>query len=149
MSATYHVLNVPDDISDSSEKLLTRFGERVQAFLKNRYHPWFSLHSLENQSPIRTTDSTVKVLHTATMYDRTYLNNMQKFYIYGETKINNQISDQYTLQPTISSRSYYTMARTMTTVTLNQFNTPLVCVQCGPKPATYVNFILQNTKDFI
>ena len=24
---------------------------------------------------------------------------MQKFYIYGETKNNNQISDQYTLQP--------------------------------------------------
>ena len=44
------------------------FGERVQARLKNRYNPKFSLHSLENQNPIRTTDSIVKDLYTTTMY---------------------------------------------------------------------------------
>jgi len=56
-------------MSENSEKILTRFGESVQAFHKNSYNPKFSLHSLENQNPINTTVSIVKVLQT-TIIDR-------------------------------------------------------------------------------
>jgi hypothetical protein len=73
-------------MSDNAEKSLTCFGEHVKAFRKNRHNPKFSLHSLENQNPVRTTDSIVKVLYSTTIYNRPYLNNMQKLYIYGETK---------------------------------------------------------------
>jgi hypothetical protein len=54
------------------KKILTLFGERVQAFRKNRYNPKFFLHSLENQYPIRKTDGIVKVIYS-TVRDRTLI----------------------------------------------------------------------------
>ena len=131
----------------SQKKILTWFGERVQAFRKNRYNPKFLLHSLENQNPISTTDSIVKVLYTTTIYDRCTVIICRNFVFMEKPKTINKSAINIRYSPTISSSSSYNMVHTMTPVTLNEFSTPLVCVQCGPNPVTHVNITPHNTQD--
>jgi hypothetical protein len=78
------------------KEFLTQFNEHLQALHNNNYNCNSSKHLLQNQHPFGTIDNTMEILHTTGK--GSHLNTTEKHYIYEETKNNNHLNDQNTLE---------------------------------------------------
>lgn len=74
----------------TGRNFVTRCGKHVQ----NKFKIFLTF---ENQHSVGTIDNTVEVLYTAKKGP--HLSTVDKFYIYKETRNNNQLNDQYAVQP--------------------------------------------------
>jgi len=78
-----------------------QYNKNLLTFYNNYQNSNFSKHLLQSQHPINTNDNTMEILYTTAK--GSHLNTPDKFYIhkyyiYKETKNNNQLNDQNTLE---------------------------------------------------
>jgi len=76
-----------------------RFEEQFRDFKYGNGKSRFAAHLLENMHSIGPMDNIMKTLH-ATGKGR-MMDTLERFYIFRETKINNQINDKLTIKPNI------------------------------------------------
>jgi hypothetical protein len=76
-----------------------RFKQHVQDFRLSNNKSNFAQHLLEQQHSLGTIEETMDIVHTTSK--GRLLNVIEKFYIYKETKNNNQINDRHTVAPNI------------------------------------------------
>jgi hypothetical protein len=76
-----------------------RFQEDFQDFKYGNGKSRFATHLLENKHSIGPMENIMETLHT-TGKGR-MMDTLEKFYIFRETKINNQINDKLTIKPNI------------------------------------------------
>jgi hypothetical protein len=87
-------------IGQTGRSFHTRFKEHVRDFKYNTFKSNFAKHLIEEQHPFPPINDCMKVIHQ--INKGSMLNTLEKFYIYKETKINNQLNDANTaIQNTI------------------------------------------------
>jgi hypothetical protein len=84
-------------IGQTGRPFETRYQEHLRDFKYNNYKSKFAQHILEKQHSIDKMENIMNVLHI-TDKDQ-IINTIEKYYIYRETKMNNQINDKLTVQP--------------------------------------------------
>jgi hypothetical protein len=77
----------------TDRNLEKRFKEHSHSFKYNNYNAKFAQHLLETGHEFGKIDDTMSILY----YDKKgkHLDTMEKFYIYRETKDNNQLKDKH------------------------------------------------------
>jgi hypothetical protein len=75
------------------------FQEHFQDFKYGNGKSRFAPHLLENKQSIGQVDNIMETLHT--MGKGRMMDTLERFYIFWETKINNQITDRLTIKPNI------------------------------------------------
>jgi hypothetical protein len=68
-----------------------RYQEHFHDFKINKYKSKFAAHLLENQHSTGPTNEIMEVLYTTSK--GRLMDSIEKFYIYNETRLNNQIND--------------------------------------------------------
>jgi hypothetical protein len=74
-----------------------RFKEHVTDYRYENNESNFAKYLIENKHTLNSTEDAMIILHT-TIKGR-MLNTLEEFYIYGETKNNNQLNDRHTVTP--------------------------------------------------
>jgi hypothetical protein len=77
----------------------TRFKEHMRDFKYNNQKSKFAQHLLDSQHSIGKMENIMDIMHI--MNKGKMMDTVEKYYIYKETKINNQINDRLTIQPNI------------------------------------------------
>jgi hypothetical protein len=77
----------------------TRFKEHMRDFKYNNQKSKFAQHLLDNQHSIGNMENIMDIVHI--MSKGKMMDTVEKYYIYRETKLNNQINDRLTVQPNI------------------------------------------------
>ena len=75
----------------------TRFLEQFRDFRYRNYKSSFAQHLLENRHSIGSMEDTMETVHVTKKSH--LMNTLEKFYIFRETKLNNQINDKSTVKP--------------------------------------------------
>jgi len=75
----------------------TRYQEYLRDFKYNNYKSKFAQHLLEKQDAIDKMENIMNVLHITDKGQM--MNTIERYYIYRETKMDNQINDKLTVQP--------------------------------------------------
>jgi ferritin-like metal-binding protein YciE len=76
-----------------------RFQEHFRNYKYANNKSKFAQHLSDNKHSIGPMENIMGVIHTTS--EGRMLDTMEKFYIYKETQINNQINDKYTVQPNV------------------------------------------------
>jgi hypothetical protein len=76
-----------------------RFQEHSRGFKYGNGKSRFAAHLLENKHSIGPIDNIMETLHT-TGKGR-MMDTLERFYVFRETKINNQINDRLTIKPNV------------------------------------------------
>lgn len=72
-----------------------RFKEHVQDYIYYNNKSNFANHLLENKNSFNSMENSIEILHTT--WKGRMLNNIEKFYIYRETKNNYKINDRHNI----------------------------------------------------
>jgi len=75
----------------------TRYQEYLRDFKYNNYKSKFAQHLLEKQDAIDKMENIMNVLHITDKGQM--MNTIERYYIYRETKMDNQINNKLTVQP--------------------------------------------------
>ena len=86
-------------IGQTGRQFRVRFQEYFRDFKYGNGKSRFAAHLLENKHSIGPMDNIMETLHT-TGKGR-MMDTLERFYIFWETKINNQINDRLTIKPNI------------------------------------------------
>jgi hypothetical protein len=84
-------------LSNIDRPFYVRFKEHVRDYRYENNKSNFAKHLIENKHTFNSMEDTMTILHTTTKGQM--LNTLEKFYVYGETKNNNQINDGHTVTP--------------------------------------------------
>jgi hypothetical protein len=74
-----------------------RYKEHAQEFRHGTNKSNYARHLLDNWHPLQPIDNCMEILHTTVKGPM--LNTLEKFYIYCETIIDNQLNDKNTVTP--------------------------------------------------
>ena len=85
--------------SQTGRPFRVQFQEHFRDFKYSKGKSRFAAHFLENKHSIGPMDNIMETLHT-TGKGR-MMDTLERFYIFRETKINNQINDKLTIKPNI------------------------------------------------
>ena len=83
--------------SQTGRPFRTRYQEHLRDFKYNNYKSKFAQHLLEKQHAIDKMENIMNVLHITDKAQM--MNTIERYYIYRETKMANQINDKLTVQP--------------------------------------------------
>jgi hypothetical protein len=86
-------------IGQTGKQFRIRFQEHFRDFKYGNGKSRFSAHLLENKNSFGPIDNIMETLHT-TGKGR-MMDTLERFYIFRETKINNQISDKLAIKPNV------------------------------------------------
>ena len=84
-------------IGQTGRPFRTRYQEHLRDFKYNNYKSKFAQHLLEKQDAIDKMENIMNVLHITDKGQM--MNTIERYYIYRETKMDNQINDKLTVQP--------------------------------------------------
>jgi hypothetical protein len=84
-------------IGQTGRPFRTRYQEHLRDFKYGNYKSKFAQHLLEKQHSIDKMENVMNVLHITDKGQ--IINTIEKYYIYRETKMNNQINNKLTVQP--------------------------------------------------
>jgi hypothetical protein len=77
----------------------TRFQEHLRDFRYNNQKSKFAQHLLDKQHSMDKMENIMDIIHITNKGKM--MDTIEKYYIYRETKLNNQIKDKLTVQPNI------------------------------------------------
>jgi hypothetical protein len=77
----------------------TRFQEHLRDFIYKNRKSKFAQHLLDKQHSMDKMENTTDIIHITS--NGKMMDTIEKYYIYRETKLNNQINDDLTVQPNI------------------------------------------------
>jgi len=86
-------------IGQTDRSFKTRFQEHLRDFKYNNQKSKFVQHLLDKQHSMDVMENTVDVIHIISKGKM--MDTIEKYYIYRETKLNNQINDKLTVNPNI------------------------------------------------
>ena len=86
-------------IGQTGRPFKTRFHEHLRDFKYNNRKSKFAQHLLDSQHSIDEMENIMDVIHITNK--GRMMNTIEKYYIYRETKLNNQINDKLTVQPNV------------------------------------------------
>jgi len=86
-------------IGQTGSQLRVRFQEHFQDFRYGNGKSRFAVHLLENKHSIGPMDNIMETVHATGKGQM--MDTLERFYIFRETKINNQINDGLTIKPNI------------------------------------------------
>jgi hypothetical protein len=84
-------------IRQTGRPFRTWYQEHLRDFKYNNYISIFAQHLLEKQHSIDKMENIMNMLHITGKGQM--MNTIEKYYVYRETKMNNQINDKLTVQP--------------------------------------------------
>ena len=113
-------------ISQTGRPFATRYQEHLRDSTYN-YKSKFAQHLLEKQHAIDKMENTMNVLHITDKGQM--MNTIERYNIYRETKMANQISDKLTVQP---DAIFETIVRHDTHRGLQVAHDPETCLQNQP-----------------
>jgi len=86
-------------IGQTDRPFKTRFQDHLRDFKYNNRKSKFAQHLLDRQHSIDEMENIMDIIHITNK--GRMMDAIEKYYIYRETKINNQINDKLTVQPNI------------------------------------------------
>ena len=86
-------------IGQTGRSFKTRFREHLRDFKYNNWKSKFAQHLLDRQHSMDEMENIMDVIHITNK--GRMMNTIEKYYIYRETKLNNQINDKLTMQPNV------------------------------------------------
>ena len=86
-------------IGQTGRPFKTRFQEHLRDFKYNNRKSKFAQHLLDRQHSIDEMENIMDVIHITN--EGRMMDTIEKYYIYKETKLNNQINDKLTVQPNV------------------------------------------------
>ena len=86
-------------IGQTGRPFKTRFQEHLRDFKYNNRKSKFAQHLLDTQHSMDEMENTMDVIHITNK--GRMMNTIERYYIYRETKLNNQINDRLTVQPNV------------------------------------------------
>jgi hypothetical protein len=86
-------------IGQTGRSFKTRFQEHLRHFKYNNRKSKFAQHLLDKEHSMDKTENTMDIIHITSKGKM--MDTIGKYYIYTETKLNNQINDKLTVQPHI------------------------------------------------
>jgi hypothetical protein len=92
------------EVHRSNRKTVHWFQEHFRDYKYGNGKSRFAAHLLENKHSIGPIDNIMETLHT-TGKGR-MMDTLERFYIFRETKINNQINDRLSIKPNIILLTY-------------------------------------------
>jgi len=86
-------------IGQTGRPFKTRFQEHLRDFKYNNRKSKFAQHLLDTQHSMDEMENIMDVIHITNK--GRMMNTIERYYIYRETKLNNQINDRLTVQPNV------------------------------------------------
>ena len=86
-------------IGQTGRPLKVRYQEHYRNYRYGNMKSKFAQHLIENQHSIDSIDNVMDIIHITNKGKM--LDTIEKFYIYRETKLNNQINDKLTVKPNV------------------------------------------------
>ena len=86
-------------IGQTGRLFKTRFQGHLRDFKYNNRKSKFAQHLLDKQHSVDKMENTMDIKHITSKGKM--MDTIEKYYIYRETKLNNQINDKLTVQPNI------------------------------------------------
>jgi phosphopentomutase len=86
-------------IGQTGSSFKTQFQEHIRDFKYNNRKSRFAQHLLDKQHSMEKMGNTMDIIHITSKGKM--MDTIENYYIYRETKLNNQINDELTVQPNI------------------------------------------------
>jgi hypothetical protein len=86
-------------IGQTGRSFKTRFQEHLRDFKYNNQKSKFAQHLLDKEHSMDKMENSMDIIHITSKGKM--MDTIEKYYVYRETKLNNQINDKFTVQPNI------------------------------------------------
>jgi hypothetical protein len=86
-------------IGQTGRPFKTRFQEHLRGFKYKNRKSKFAQHLLNRQHSMDEMENIIDIIHITNK--GRMMDTIEKYYIYRETKLNNQINDKFTVQPNV------------------------------------------------
>jgi hypothetical protein len=92
-------MSVTKNIPDKLRPLYIRFQDCFQHYKHGNRKPKFAQHLLDNKHSTGSMENITEILHITRKCKM--MNTLERFHIYNEAKLDNQINDKCTVKPNI------------------------------------------------